>query len=112
MPAPRGKGKPMPASLGKGKSKAETKKPNTDKNKPKAAEPCLQNVRRKHAAKALALAQKIKTSLLKLVELEKAAMAEAESEFAVFSATPKSLEHALKSITNTCNIAKSSRTAF
>ena len=83
--------KPMPAPLGKGKSKAE---------------PCLQNVRRKYAAKVLALAQKIKTSLLKLVELEKAAMAEAESEFAVFSATPKSLEHALGSI------AKSSRTAF
>jgi hypothetical protein len=63
-------------------------------------------VRMKHAPKALALAQKIKTALLELVALEKTAMAEAQSEFAVFSATPRSLQHALGSITNTCNIAK------
>ena len=64
-------------------------------------------VRRKHAPKALALAQKIRASLLELVALEKTAMAEAQSEFAVFSATPRSLQHALGAITNTCNIAKS-----
>ena len=64
-------------------------------------------VRMKHAPKALALAQKIRTSLLELVALEKTAMAEAQSEFAVFSATPRSLQHALGAVTNTCNIAKS-----
>ena len=63
-------------------------------------------VRMKHAPKALALAQKIRTSLLELVALEKTAMEEAQSEFAVFSATPRSLQHALGAITNTCNIAK------
>ena len=64
-------------------------------------------VRRKHAPKALALAQKIRVSLLELAALEKTAMVEAQSEFAVFSATPRSLQHALAAITNTCNIAKS-----
>jgi hypothetical protein len=68
-------------------------------------------VRMKHAPKALALAQKIRAGLLELVALEKTAMAEAQSEFAVFSATPRSLQHALGCITNTCNIAKSGLSA-
>ena len=68
-------------------------------------------VRMKHAPKALALAQKIKTALGQLVALEQMAMAEADSEFALFSATPRSLQHALGAITNTCNIAKSSLSA-
>ena len=67
----------------------------------------LDAVRMKHAPKALALAQKIRAGLLELVALEKTAMVEAQSEFAVFSATPRSLQHALGAITNTCNIAKS-----
>jgi hypothetical protein len=68
-------------------------------------------IRTKHALKALVLAHKIKAALLKLMALERTAMAEAQSEFALFSATPRSLQHALGAITNTCNIAESSLSA-
>ena len=81
------------------------------KCKRKVSDRGVDAIRMKHAPKALALAQKIKTSLVKLMALEKMAMAEAQSEFALFSATPRSLQHALGAITNTCNIAKSSLSA-
>jgi hypothetical protein len=42
-------------------------------------------IRMKHAPKALMLAHKIRTGLLKLMALEKTAMKEAQSEYAVFS---------------------------
>ena len=75
------------------------------------AEAKIVAVRLKHAPKALTLAHRIRTGLLKLMALEKTAMAEAHSEYAVFSATPRSLQHALGAITNTCNIANHSLSA-
>ena len=87
------------------RQKADNKRTRSDSS---GSEARVDSIRMRHAPKALALAQKIKITLLKLMALEKKAMAEAKSEYAVFSATPRSLQHALGSITNTCNIAKAS----
>ena len=70
---------------------SDNKKTRSDSSR---AEARVAYVLMKHEHKALALAQKIKTSLLKLIELEKTATAEAKSEYA--------------SITNTCNIVETS----
>jgi hypothetical protein len=64
-------------------------------------------VEKKYAPKMLELAQMAKAALVELIELEKIAQAEANSKFAVFSATTHSLRDALGFITNTCQIAQS-----
>ena len=64
-------------------------------------------VQKKYAPKMLELAKTAKAALVELIELEKIAQAEANSKFAVSSATFHSLQDALGFISNTYNIAQS-----